>query len=93
MPKRRRTQQPTTDPQGSAQAAGLRYVSDATPGIRRRGAGRGFSYVAADGRVVRNPRGSDDVPGSRHHGIVADAGFENFVGWPAAPGLNPRLMP
>jgi DNA topoisomerase I len=54
MPKRRRLQQATTDPQESAQAAGLRYVSDGTPGIRRRGAGRGFSYVAPDGRTVRD---------------------------------------
>ncbi|MEP6687521.1 MAG: DNA topoisomerase IB [Gemmatimonadales bacterium] len=54
MPKRRRTQQPSSDPQESAQAAGLRYVSDTTPGIRRRGAGRGFSYVAPDGRTLRD---------------------------------------
>jgi len=37
----------------SAQAAGLRYVTDDEPGIRRRRAGRGFSYVDPDGRVVR----------------------------------------
>ena len=38
---------------GSAHAAGLRYVTDATPGIRRRRHGRGFSYVDPEGRVVR----------------------------------------
>jgi DNA topoisomerase-1 len=32
---------------------GLRYVTDAMPGIRRRRHGRGFSYVDADGRVIR----------------------------------------
>jgi len=37
----------------SAQAAGLRYVTDAVPGIRRRRVGRGFSYVGPDGRVIR----------------------------------------
>ncbi len=37
------------DPEASAQEAGLRYVSDAIPGIRRRRAGRGFSYVGPDG--------------------------------------------
>jgi DNA topoisomerase-1 len=36
----------------SARAAGLRYVSDATPGIRRKRAGRHFSYVAPDGAAV-----------------------------------------
>ena len=38
---------------GAAEAAGLRYVTDATPGIRRRRHGRGFSYVDAEGRVIR----------------------------------------
>jgi DNA topoisomerase I len=38
----------------SAQAAGLRYVSDANPGIRRKRAGKGFSYVGVDGRPVRD---------------------------------------
>ena len=38
----------------SAQAAGLRYVSDTSPGIRRRRAGRGFSYLTPDGGPVRD---------------------------------------
>ena len=38
----------------SAEAVGLRYVTDAMPGIRRRRHGRGFSYVGPDGRVVRD---------------------------------------
>ncbi|HET9425838.1 MAG TPA: hypothetical protein VFO55_10735 [Gemmatimonadaceae bacterium] len=37
----------------SAKAAGLRYVTDAMPGITRRRRGRGFAYVAPDGRAVR----------------------------------------
>ena len=37
----------------SAKAAGLRYVTDAMPGIRRKRRGRGFAYVAPDGRPVR----------------------------------------
>jgi DNA topoisomerase I len=53
-PKQARKPQPSPDPAESAQAAGLRYVSDATPGIRRRRSGTGFSYVAADGRVIRD---------------------------------------
>jgi DNA topoisomerase-1 len=37
------------DPRDAAEAAGLRYVSDGRPGIRRRKAGTGFSYGRADG--------------------------------------------
>jgi DNA topoisomerase-1 len=51
---RRRKRPPSPDPLESAQAAGLRYVSDSSPGIRRRRSGRGFSYVGPDGRVVRD---------------------------------------
>jgi len=40
------------DPSESARAAGLRYVSNAEPGIRRRRAGEGFRYVKPDGRAV-----------------------------------------
>jgi DNA topoisomerase I len=43
-----------TDPAASAKAAGLRYVSDANPGLRRLRKGRGFRYVAADGTQVRD---------------------------------------
>jgi DNA topoisomerase-1 len=38
---------------GAAKAAGLRYVTDSMPGIRRRRHGRGFSYLDPDGRVIR----------------------------------------
>jgi DNA topoisomerase-1 len=41
------------DPVESARAAGLRYVSDLTPGIRRRRVGKGFQYIATDGRPIR----------------------------------------
>jgi DNA topoisomerase-1 len=37
------------DPRDAAESAGLRYVSDARPGIRRKKAGTGFSYIRADG--------------------------------------------
>jgi DNA topoisomerase-1 len=45
-----------SDPVESAEEAGLRYVNDAGPGIRRRRAGRGFSYVGTDGQVIRDRR-------------------------------------
>jgi DNA topoisomerase I len=35
-----------------AEEAGLSYVTDAAPGIRRRRRGRGFSYVSASGETV-----------------------------------------
>jgi DNA topoisomerase-1 len=38
----------------AAQAAGLRYVTDSSPGIRRRRRGRGFVYVGPDGDPLRD---------------------------------------
>ncbi len=38
-----------------AQGAGLRYVSDAQPGITRRRRGKGFSYHHPDGSLVDDP--------------------------------------
>ncbi|HET7428257.1 MAG TPA: hypothetical protein VFJ66_02310 [Gaiellales bacterium] len=46
--------EPTVDPRESAKAAGLRYVSDRRPGIRRRKRGKGFQYIAPDGSTVRD---------------------------------------
>jgi DNA topoisomerase I len=40
--------------QSSARAAGLYYVTDEMPGIRRRRHGRGFTYVDPDGRTIRD---------------------------------------
>lgn len=37
------------DSKDAAESAGLRYVSDDRPGIRRKGSGKGFSYRRADG--------------------------------------------
>jgi len=45
---------PITDPVESAKAAGLRYVTDESPGIRRKGAGKGFSYIGLDGKPIRD---------------------------------------
>ena len=44
-----------TDPVESAKAAGLRYVNDSTPGIRRKRAGKHFSYIGLDGKPIRDP--------------------------------------
>jgi DNA topoisomerase-1 len=39
----------------SARVAGLRYVSDRSPGIRRRRAGKGFSYTGPEGKRLTDP--------------------------------------
>jgi len=45
----------------AAQAAGLRYVTDAAPGIRRRRRGRGFAYTRPDGTPVRDAAELDRI--------------------------------
>ncbi|CAA9537694.1 MAG: Hypothetical protein PA2244 (similar to DNA topoisomerase IB, but possibly involved in glycosyl-transfer) [uncultured Thermomicrobiales bacterium] len=60
MSRRRNTAAPPplpeliTDPVASAKAAGLRYVSDATPGFGRKRAGKAFSYLDRDGNPIRD---------------------------------------
>jgi DNA topoisomerase I len=44
------------DPVESARAVGLRYVTDAQPGLRRIKSGQGFRYVDERGRTVRAPK-------------------------------------
>ena len=43
------------DPAKSAKVAGLRYVSDTAPGIRREAAKDGFRYIAPDGSTLADP--------------------------------------
>lgn len=43
------------DPEESAEAAGLRYVNDQRPGIRRRRVRGSFRYVDPDGRPLKDP--------------------------------------
>ncbi|HJQ98709.1 MAG TPA: hypothetical protein VJ826_10385, partial [Candidatus Polarisedimenticolaceae bacterium] len=50
----RRAKKVPLDPVASAKSAGLRYVSDTAPGIRRKRSGKGFKYVDADGKTVRD---------------------------------------
>jgi DNA topoisomerase-1 len=45
---------PNTDPPAAAKAAGLRYVHDDRPGIRREQAGDGFRYLDAKGEPVED---------------------------------------
>jgi DNA topoisomerase I len=48
--------QPETvsDPVESAKLAGLRYVTDASPGIQRRRNGKGFIYIGVDEQPIRD---------------------------------------
>src|ERR1044071_7306164 len=52
----RKQMQPLDDPQISAQEAGLRYVTDLIPGIRRQKHGSGFSYISPEGKALRDPK-------------------------------------
>ncbi len=47
--------QAIVDPRDAAESAGLRYVSDGRPGIRRRRSGKGFAYTRADGSKLSEP--------------------------------------
>ena len=40
------------DPETAARSAGLRYMTDSMPGLRRRRVGKGFTYRTADGGVA-----------------------------------------
>ena len=48
-------EQKIVDPKDAAQSVGLRYVSDARPGIRRRKSGKGFRYTRVDGSRLSEP--------------------------------------
>jgi DNA topoisomerase-1 len=48
-------------PKRSAEAAGLRYVSDQRPGLRRRRVGTSFRYLDADGSPVRDAATLDRI--------------------------------
>jgi hypothetical protein len=47
--------QTVIDPRDAAESAGLRYVSDTRPGIRRKKAGKGFMYTRAEGSRLFDP--------------------------------------
>ncbi|HEU4345238.1 MAG TPA: DNA topoisomerase IB, partial [Candidatus Binatia bacterium] len=52
---------PVTDPVQSANASGLRYVTDRVHGIRRRRIGRSFRYHDAKGRPLRHAAQLDRI--------------------------------
>lgn len=54
LPRREKPIEILTDPVESAKAAGLRYVSDMKPGIRRKKWRSGFRYISVDGAPLRD---------------------------------------
>jgi DNA topoisomerase I len=55
MPSTAAAIQTPAEPIAAARSAGLRYVSDVSPGIRRLRSGKAFRYVSPDGKPVRDP--------------------------------------
>jgi DNA topoisomerase-1 len=49
------------DPRDAAETAGLLYVSDEEPGIRRKKSGKGFTYVKPDGSKVEDKATLDRI--------------------------------
>jgi DNA topoisomerase-1 len=54
MSRRKPEPESAAEPLDAAKAAGLRYVSDSMPGIRRKRVGKAFSYIGLDGKPVRD---------------------------------------
>lgn len=69
------------EPQQSAREAGLRYITDERPGIRRRRAGKGFCYVGTDGKVIR-----DDATLGRIRSLVIPPAWRDVWISPIANG-------
>jgi DNA topoisomerase I len=49
------------DPRDAAETAGLSYVSDEEPGIRRKKSGKGFTYVGPNGKKVEDKATLDRI--------------------------------
>ena len=56
MPTRVRKAETSPSPAATLQQGGLVYVSDEMPGLRRQRAGKGFRYIDAKGRAVRDAK-------------------------------------
>lgn len=69
------------DPRDAAESAGLLYVSDETPGIRRRKAGKGFTYTKPNGETVR-----DETTLARIRGLAIPPAYTDVWICPKANG-------
>ena len=54
------------DPLESAKAAGLRYVTDDEPGIRRQKRGKGFTYLDPQGRTIKDEKTLERIREAGH---------------------------
>jgi DNA topoisomerase-1 len=54
MPEPNANTENIIDPRDAAETAGLRYVSDEEPSIRRRKSGKGFTYTGPDGQKIED---------------------------------------
>jgi DNA topoisomerase I len=72
---------PARDPQATANEAGLRYVSDDHPGIRRVRSGRGFRYLGRNGQTV-----TDEEVLARIRKLTIPPAWENVWICPEANG-------
>src|SRR6476646_1833468 len=70
-----------TDPVQSAQAAGLRYVNDNSPGIQRQLRGQGFIYIDVDGQKIRD---RDEI--QRIESVAIPPAYQNVWICPYANG-------
>jgi DNA topoisomerase-1 len=69
------------DPRDAAETAGLVYVSDESPGVRRRKAGKGFAYVGPDGKKV-----SDEATLARIRSLAIPPAYTDVWICPKANG-------
>ncbi len=74
-------EEPSPDPEESARAAGLRYVTDARPGIARKKHGSHFRYTGPDGKAV-----SDQTTLGRIKSLVIPPAWQNVWICPLANG-------
>ncbi len=58
---RRRSAKLNTNPRVAARAAHLRYVNNGEPGIQRKRAGKGFSYIGPDGQRIDDKATRDRI--------------------------------
>ena len=77
-----------SDPEASAEEAGLRYVTDAVPGIRRRRAGQGLHLLGADGSRIADADASTGSAASPSRRPGPTSGSARPRGAP--PGHRPR---
>ncbi len=77
-------------PPAAAKSAGLKYINDSLPGIRREGKGKKFKYVDSNGKIIRDKKTLQRIqalvipPAWKNVWICAfENGHIQCVGWDA----------